>query len=360
MSLEDDKLVMQIRAAKDRASQALSVAESKNLNDEWIQSLYEWTSYLRMVRNLSVSTAANYLRWVTDWLVYLKRNDLEVGESKSSNVITWQRDLVLVYNLAANTRGMALTAVRQYYDWRELQNFKINSKFPTNPARSVKGPKRGKRQPRKFSDDQLSKLFRAQDIKKTIGIRDRAMLLFFYSTGARREEMTELSLHQLVLKTNTGAVRFLGKGNKERTLSFEGPVVKALYDWLAVRDALGVVDHDAVFVGITSRGKGRRLSVTGINAIINRNCKLAGIKKHPDDPFGVHRLRSSFATDLYDAGKDIRAIQLLLGHDDINQTMTYIAITNRQMQERMPASRVNELLGNKSEVPGYVQQKVNR
>lgn len=353
MSLEDNKIVAQIRSANDRASQALSVAESKNLNLEWVESLYEWASYIRMVRNLSVNTAANYLRWVTDWMIFLNEKKLSLSEANSAMIVNWQRDLTLKHHLAANTRGMALSGVRQFYEWRELND------LPGNPGRGVKGPKRDKRQPRKFSDDQLMKLFKIPNSEKTLGIRDRAMLLFFYSTGARREEIVKLNMHQLVLKKNTGAVQFNGKGNKERMLSFEGPVVQALYDWLAVRDSLGVVDNDAVFVGTTSRGKGRRLSLTGINAMINRNCKNAGIKKRPDDPFGAHRLRSSFATDLYDAGKDVRAIQLLLGHDDLNTTMAYIAITNRQMNERMPASRVNELLGNKVEEPGYVKQRTN-
>jgi len=350
--LEKDKLVTQIRSANDRVSQTLSATEQKNLSVEWVQALYEWTSYIRMVRNLSVNTAANYVRWVADWMEHIKNNNLELDQATSNHVISWQRDLAMVKKLAANTRGMALTSVRLFYGWRELNG------SMGNPAQTVKGPKRSKRQPRRFSDEQLSKLFQAQDITKPIGIRDRAMLLFFYSTGARREELAGLNLHQLVLKTNTGAVRFVGKGNKERTLSFEGPVVQAMYDWLTVRDSVSVIDHDAVFVGLASRGKGRRLSVTGVGVMMNRNCKLAKIKKHPDDPFGVHRLRSSFATDLYDAGKDVRAIQLLLGHDDINTTMNYIAISNRQMQERMPASRVNELLGNKSEVPQYVQNKI--
>ena len=340
--------------AHDPASQALSRCERAGLPREWVDLLYDWAGYLRLSQNLSTNTAANYVRWTRRWMEYLRGIDVGLEGAKPDNVMTWQRDLALKHRVTANTSALALSAIRQFYGWRELKG------VTGNPATNVKGPKKPRRQPRKFGADQLTRLFAVSNLKKPIGVRDFALLLFFYATGARREELAGLNLQQLVLKRKTGAVRFHGKGNKERTLTFEGAVVDAMWHWLSVRESVANPGIDAVFVGMGGRNKGRPIAPNGINALMNRLCKKAGIKKHPDDPFGVHRLRSSFATDLYDQGKDIRTIQLLLGHDDINTTMLYIAITDRHMRERMPAARMNELLGKSPKVPGYVEQKLKQ
>ncbi|MFK5948645.1 MAG: tyrosine-type recombinase/integrase [Methylococcales bacterium] len=319
MSLEDDKLVTQIRSVNDRASQALSVSEQKNLNIEWVRSLYEWVSHIRMVRNLSVNTAANYVRWVTDWLEYINNLDLEISEAKTLDVINWQRDLAMVKKLAANTRGMALTSVRIFYDWRELQN------LLGNPARSVKGPKRDKRQPRKFSDDQLSKLFRAPDIKKIIGIRDKAILLFFYSTGARREELAQLNSHQMVLKTNTGVVRFLGKGNKERNIPITNynikNALKKYYDLFKSE----ISRTNCFFVNRL----GFQLSEQSVRYLVKKTALKAKISRN----ITPHVFRHSFATLLLEEDVDLRYIQNLLGHSSITTTQIYTHVNYKKETE---------------------------
>lgn len=341
-------------AASDPASQALSRCDRLGLPVEWVDTLYDWVGQLRLVQNLSVNTAANYVRWVREWMVFLREQDLTLEGATPDTVISWQRELALKHRVGANTSALALSAIRQFYGWREVKG------LAGNPAANVKGPKKPRRQPRKFSADQLTRLFAGPNREKPIGVRDFALLLFFYATGARREELAGLTLHQLVLKRKTGAVRFHGKGNKERTLTFEGAVVDAMWHWLSEREKVALPGVDTVFVGLGGRSKGRPIAPNGINALMNRLCKRAKIQKQPDDPFGVHRLRSSFATDLYDQGKDIRTIQLLLGHDDINTTMMYIAITDRHMRERMPSARLDQLLGNEKKVPGYVEQKLRQ
>lgn len=315
----------------------------------WIEELQRFGDYMAAVRGLTASSIEVYLHNVAGWMRYLFAAGLAPADAEPYQIIEWQKDLFTSHNMSAPARAKALTTVRQYYAWREL------SGKPGNPAANVVGPKKPRRMPQKFTDDHLRAIFNAPDKTKPIGLRDLAILLFFFATGARRMEVANLCTAQLILKTNTGAVRFFGKGKKERIVSFEGPVVDELNAWMLTRSKLDAQD-DAVFVSLSNKSKGKPLGKSGINDVLDRAMRQGGIKKTPDDPFGVHRLRSTFATAMYDAGVDIVAIQHLLGHEQVETTMFYIVISERQLKQRLPA-RVTQQLLEGNHVPRYVREK---
>ncbi len=339
-----------LRDAGDVLSRTLRRMDRRNLTTQQREEVTEWAALLRINRGLLPNTVANYVDDTAELLEWLNEKGVALGSVSAANVETWQQDLYVIDREANTTRHLKLVAARSFFAWREMAG-----RGP-NPLRGMKGPKRAKRQPRKYSTEHLRKIFATCDTKTVKGRRDAALLQFFYATGARRAEVARLNLDQIELKKRVGRVRFHGKGNKERTVSFEGPVVDALREWLADLDAMNPVDRDAVFVGLTSDDKGRRLGENGLNGVIRGAVRAAGIKSD-GAAMALHRLRSSFATDLYDAGYDIKTIQLLLGHDDIRTTEQYIAISERQLRARMPADRIREVTGRgKNAIPRWAQR----
>lgn len=329
----------------------LSAPICATLSGEQKIILQSWGEYLAINEGHSPRTVENYLRGAARWMVYLLSSDIDLNKAASSDVQAWQRAMYTEQSTVSATRSLNLTAVRRFYAWRE------NAGFPGNPARNIRGPKKPERIPKKFSDDHLRKIFSTCDREKITGRRDLAVLLLIFNTGMRLSEVVGLTLNNLVLKTNVGVVRIFGKGARERILSFEGPAVDLLHDWLADRSQVAGSDVDAVFVGLSGKQKGQRLGVSGIEGVLNRAMKKARIPKVADDPCGVHRLRSNFATALYDSGKDIKSIQHLLGHKRVETTEIYIAISDRHLQQRLPAAKTLELLGGKRHVPRYVEEK---
>jgi site-specific recombinase XerD len=247
--------------------------------------------------------------------------------------------LYLEHRESARTRDIRLTAVRQFFAWRERCGLGLS------PARMVKGPKKPKPEPRKYSMPQLRAMFVTLNREKAQGIRDYAILLFFLATGARREEVAEINLTQLALQQRVGMVKLSGKGAKERTLSFEGEAVSALLEWLAVRDSMDVIDTEAVFLGMTGPSKGRRLNKSGLHGVIARAQKIAKLKL--PEGSALHMLRSTYATRLYDECGDIEVVRIAMGHDDINTTRRYIAISDRQLRTRISSDFLTDITGGK-------------
>ena len=353
VSHEVDVLKQQFLSVKDRTANELAIVCNSALPDEYIEKLVLWISHLRINRGLSTNTVGNYLHGIFNFMLWLKENEIELLKVQASNITRWQQYCFVTKNECTKTRALNLIAVRRFYAWIELEGGIVN------PARSVQGPKKDKRIPRKYSSDQLKRLFAVHDTDKIIGARDFAILLFLYSTGARRTEIVNLELSQIELEKRVGTVRFFGKGAKERVLTFEGPAVVALRHWLYLRDTLTVIDHESVFIGVNGRNKCKRLGFSGLSDVLKRAAKKAGIRGVHDGDLGLHKMRVTFATDLYDQGIDLETIRILMGHNDINTTREYLAITERQLKTRMPTARVNNLLGHQKEMPRYVTNKIN-
>ncbi len=317
----------QLTAAGDELSRVLARIQQRDITAAQFAELVEWAGHLRISRGLSPNTGANYLEGVALFAEWAKAAQKGLEDVSGLDVEHWQQDLYLQHGESPSTRNVKLTAVRQFFAWRESQGRGYN------PARSVPGPRRAKLMPRKYSLKQIERLLAAMDAQTPQAIRDRTILLFFLYTGARREEVVTLRLQQIELRQKVGAVRFFGKGAKERAVSFGGALVDAMHTWLATRDSLRIIDHDAVFVTLR-KDAGRQIGSGGLDGVLRRAHKRAGLAMEPGK--ALHKLRSTYATALYDAGHDVRAVQIAMGHNDINTTMQYIAISNRQLRTRLP------------------------
>lgn len=206
------------------------------------------------------------------------------------------------------------SALRGFYKFLMLE--KIISE---NPAANLELPKRTRPLPKFLSVDEIELLISsAGDIKNAT--RLRAMIELLYASGLRVSELCELPMTGIL----GDKLLIHGKGAKERIVPMHTGAVAALNKWLAVRD-----DDTSkyVFPGI---GKSGHMTRDGFFKILKKCAVLAGIDPHRVSP---HVLRHSFASHLLAGGANLRAIQTMLGHEDISTTQIYTHVMPEQLRE---------------------------
>lgn len=347
------ELLNMLRQSGDGMPAVLRRLERHKLPKALEAALVEWIVHLRVSRALSVRTAENYMNAVALYALWLRKaRDKAIDAAEPADVEAWMQYLFAQAGQKARTRGLKLTAIRRFYSWRLSMG-----KGRINPAADIQGPKRGKPLPKKYTEAQLRALFASCDRDKPIGIRDYSILMMFYATGARRDELEKLGLSQLVLREKGGEARFHGKGAKERVVRFGQSCSDAIKAWLYERDRMAAIhDEDAVWLGLAGHSIGKRFKRFGLYSVVARAIKRAGLRI--DGRTGVHRLRVTFATDLFDSGAaDLEAIQMLLGHESIETTRGYLAISERRQKARMPESQIRKITGDTGKVPLWLQHK---
>jgi tyrosine recombinase XerC len=194
-----------------------------------------------------------------------------------------------------------------------------------NPALLVKSPKTPKPLPKYFSEKVMDMLMDAPAVDSKIGIRDRAILELFYSTGMRLGELVALNIGDI--NGSDMVIRVFGKGKKERMVPFGKRARKYLEIYLK-RRGTGFISGDInepVFVN----SKGRRLHPSTVQRRIRKYIKSISAGTH----MGPHTIRHSFATHMMDRGADIRAVKDLLGHSSLSSTQVYTHVQPERMKK---------------------------
>lgn len=271
---------------------------------EWIP---RFLAHLKLERRLSAHTDSNYARDL----------DRFVAWCDAAAVAQWRRlDSQHIRSFAAAEfrRGSApRTISRRLSALRTFFQFLIREgELPANPANDVQAPKAKKRLPETIDVDQMARLltFRTDE---TLGVRDKAIMELFYSSGLRLAELVGLNIGDVDLSDRT--VRVLGKGSKTRIVPVGRHAVDAIVAWHKERATLAAIDETALFV---SR-RGARLSPRMIQERIADWAKRQGLGVHVHP----HMFRHSFATHLLESSQDLRGVQELLGHSNIATTQIY-------------------------------------
>ena len=262
----------------------------------------EFLSYLQVERRVSPHTLDGY------------RRDLETLSAWSDahgGMIGLDEAAIRAFIAAEHRRGLSpkslqrrLSAVRSFYRW-----LLKHGRIVANPAAGVRAPKAPRKLPQVLDADEAKALVEVPtDVP--LGLRDRAMLELFYSSGLRLSELCALRWRDLHL--DDGLVSVLGKGGKERIVPVGSFARNALHEWRA--DSGGTEDAP-VFPG---RG-GKPISPRAIQIRMRQLAQRQGLFKrvHP------HLLRHSFASHVLESSGDLRGVQELLGHADISTTQIY-------------------------------------
>ncbi len=221
--------------------------------------------------------------------------------------------------LKRNTQNYHLIALRAFL--RYLVKRKISSLAPDTielakmPARNLD----------LVSGTELERLLSAPDTTQAKGLRDRAILELFFSTGLRVSELCSLNTDSIDLSRDEFSVR--GKGEKVRVVFLSPTAKDALRDYLKKRKDM----EDALFVSLSTinKNKSERLTSRSIERIVKQYSIKAGIGKK----MTPHILRHSFATDLLQNGADIRSVQMMLGHSSVSTTQIYTHVTDKHLKE---------------------------
>ena len=263
----------------------------------------DFLSHLAVERRTSAHTLDAYRRDLAALSAW--------ATAQSRGVLELEGDDIRAFVASEHRRGLSpkslqrrLSACRSFYRWL----LKLG-RIAASPAEAIRAPKAARKLPQVLDVDEAVQLVEVA-ADAALGLRDRALLELFYSSGLRLSEVCALTWGDLDF--GQGVVTVLGKGNKQRVVPVGSHARDALQAW---RGETGGTPGDFVFPG---RG-GKRISARAIQLRMKRLAMRQGVFKrvHP------HLLRHSFASHMLESSGDLRGVQELLGHADIATTQIY-------------------------------------
>jgi integrase/recombinase XerD len=224
--------------------------------------------------------------------------------------------------LGVRAQQKRLTVVIGLFRWLTREGYILY-----NPASEIDLPRTPKRLPKHvLSVEEAETVLALPDIRDPLGLRDRAILEVLYSTGIRRMELIQLGLHDVDLDRQTMNIRE-GKGRRDRMIPAGERACRWITKYLAdVRPSL-VVEPDPGSLFLTHHGE--PFSRNGLSSTVHRYVKSAGLHKTGS----CHLFRHSMATLMLEGGADIRYVQAMLGHQNIQSTELYTHVAIRKLQE---------------------------
>lgn len=282
--------------------------------------LDEFSDALWLEDGLSRNTLESYCNDLRQFSVWLeKSSNINLIDASHSDLLEFLAYKVSI-KVKANTTSRELSSLKRFYRFLLRQG-----KIQADPSLNISAPKLPRNLPKNITEKDVEVLLNAPYVKQPIGLRDRAMLEVLYASGLRVSELVNLKVAQVSL--NTGVVRVMGKGGKERL----APLGEEALSWINCYMAearlllLGGRVSEALFV--TARGSA--MTRQAFWHLIRRHASKAGISK----PLSPHTLRHAFATHLLNHGADLRVVQLLLGHSDISTTQIYTHVASARLQQ---------------------------
>ncbi len=263
----------------------------------------QYLSHLSVERRMSAHTLDAY------------RRDLEAlahwAIAQGEDVAALHTEQLRAFVAAEHRRGLSpkslqrrLSACRSFYGWLVKQG-----RLAASPAASIRSPKAPRKLPQVLDPDEAKALVEVPT-DAPLGVRDRAILELFYSSGLRLSELCALRWRDIDL--GDGLVTVLGKGSKQRSVPVGSHARQALSQW---RSESGGGNGAPVFPG---RG-GSPITPRAVQMRLRLLAQQQGLFKrvHP------HLLRHSFASHILESSGDLRGVQELLGHADIATTQIY-------------------------------------
>jgi integrase/recombinase XerC len=287
----------------------------------------DFQNYLRVERNVSEHTCRAYTDDVSEFIKFLKENAFIKDQEGLFGI---EADIVRAYlGFLFRQKIKKVTVNRKISSLRAFYKYLVRSgKAKYNPAQPVRTSKTEKYIPIFLSVDEMFDLLNVQEDNSILGLRNKAMLELFYSSGLRLSELAGLDITDLDL--NQALVKVRGKGRKERIVPVGGPARMVIREYLAKtvklrRNVSADVFKDPLFLN----ANGKRITGRSIARIVDETMVKSGIGRK----ISPHALRHSFATHLLNAGADLRSIQELLGHESLSTTQKYTAVNINHMME---------------------------
>jgi len=281
----------------------------------------DFLHYLQVEKGLAPNTLSAYEQDLTTYRQFIAKERL-----KSEWTDVTKLDLIQYFSSLKEDGKAATTIARNVSSLRMFHRFLLRDGIVNNDvSEHINTPKKPRKLPNVLSTLEVEKLL-SINIKTPLDMRNKAMIELLYATGLRVTELIELN--QSDFHRTMGFVRCVGKGSKERIIPVGDIALQAVNDYIDTARPKLVKQNkseNALFLN----HHGRPLTRQGFWKIIKQLAQEVGIKKQ----ISPHMLRHSFATHLLENGADLRAVQEMLGHEDISTTEIYTHVTKTRMKE---------------------------
>lgn len=230
------------------------------------------------------------------------------------------------YGISASARARKLSAIKSFYKYLTIRTKQLQE----NPVADLEYPKLRKSLPRYLTMEQSARLLSSVDGQNKL--RDYAILMLFLNCGIRRSELVGLNITDVY----EDRIRVIGKGNKERFVYFGTPCKKAIDAYLVERKKKVLTDNRALF----GSRNANRISVTAVHRLVEKALKQAGLDA---TQFSAHKLRHTAATMMLSGGVDVKTVQEVLGHENLNTTQIYTHIESTELKLAAEANPLSKL-----------------
>lgn len=310
---------------------------NRELNPDYLNSFLDYTI---TILNKSPNTVKEYNYDLAMFLKFIKIHFKQTSENDFKNICiddlslnTIQKIelddihaflsyLTINHHSKAATRARKASSIRVFFNYLSQKTNLIEK----NPAQNLESPKLDKRMPKYLSLEDSKKLLNVVSSEENNKERDYAIITLFLNCGMRLSELIGIDLDDIDFSENKMTV--IGKGNKERIIYLNNACVKAMKEYIDVRQKEGIKIDSKKALFLSNRRE--RISKRTVQYIVERELRKSGLDTNK---YSVHKLRHTAATLMYQYGNvDIRALQELLGHESISTTEIYTHVANEQVR----------------------------
>jgi integrase/recombinase XerD len=329
----------QVQAAKEPAAPGRPSQERPRTAID--RAVTDYLQHMGVERGLAANTLSAYRRDLARYSDYLAAEGINRPGDVTRHHVTGFAQALSEGSDGGTPLGVR-SAARTVVAVRGLHKFwALEGTTTADPASDVHPPIPGKRLPKAITVDEVTRILEAAGTDTATGLRDRALLEFLYSTGARISEAVGLDVDDISLQpaeAGPAIVRLFGKGSKERLVPLGSYGARALDAYLVRgRPLLAAKGKGTPALFLNARGG--RISRQSAWTILKAAAEKANITKD----VSPHTLRHSFATHLLEGGADVRVVQELLGHASVTTTQVYTLVTADTLREIYAAAHPRAL-----------------
>ena len=286
-------------------------SEERLVSDAFIDTIW-------IEKGLSTNTLNSYKSDLEKYFNWIELNSLKYKELSRSDVLEY---LAYLFGQKLEGKSVArnLSSLKAFHNYLILKDI-----TKSNPCEKIETPKFVKSIPSSLSENEVEKLLDAPDENTFIGLRDKTMIETLYSCGLRISELVDLEIIHVNLRQ--GVIRVLGKGQKERLVPMGQKLINLIGIYFSKLEE-NKIKNSSNFLFLSQRGK--KITRQAFWHRIKIYATKAGLENNKISP---HILRHAFATHLLNNGADLRVVQLLLGHSDLNTTQIYTEVAKRRLQ----------------------------
>lgn len=281
----------------------------------------KYKNYLLLEKSLSANSIDAYMEDLAKLSGFMANEGLKVEDITLDHL---QQFIAQLYDLGISARSVAriISGIKSFFSYLELDGYIQN-----NPTELLDTPKIGLKLPTVLSLEEIELLLSVIDLSTKEGQRNRAILEVLYGCGLRISELTKLRFSDLFF--DEGFIKVEGKGSKQRLVPISHTAINEIQKYLIYRSQIEVKKgyENALFLS----NRGTPISRIMVFHFIKQYAMEAGIKK----TISPHTFRHSFATHLLEGGANIRAIQLMLGHEKITTTEIYTHMDREYLRQEI-------------------------